>query len=107
MTNILAIHRPASTIFEAAYTVTTDENRAFVDKINIANVSGVDANYSIAIVLSDETANEDNAQAWNVKIPSGAHRFILIGVPLNDFGERLMVKSSVANALTFTLIGDE
>ena len=82
MTNILAIYRPSSTDFEAAYTVTTDENRAFVEKINIANVAGVEANYSIAIVLSDETANEDNAQAWNVKIPSGAHRFILIGVPL-------------------------
>jgi hypothetical protein len=107
MTVILSFHRPTSTNFEAAYTVTDDENRAHVTTLNIANVSGVEANYSIVIVLEGETADELGALAWNVKVPSGAHRQINMDVPLNDFGERFMVRSSVANALTFTLFGDE
>jgi hypothetical protein len=107
MAEVLGIHRPTTTEFEAAYIVTDDETRAYVEKVNIANVALVDANYSIAIILQGELAAAGAALAWNVKVPSGAHRQIKIGIPLNDFGESFMVRSSVASALTFTLIGEE
>ncbi|MHC4617379.1 MAG: hypothetical protein ACYTEQ_06455 [Planctomycetota bacterium] len=106
MARIVSTIRPSSTSFEAAYLVETDSDRATINKINIANVSNVDSHYSIAAVLAGETPTEATALAWNVKVPTGSTRVYEFPIPMDDFGERIMVRSSVANALNFTLLED-
>ncbi len=104
---VLGQHRPESTDFEAAVTVGDQRERSVVEKINVANLTASSVNYSIAVALQGESPSEENALAWEVPIPAKAHWPIRVNIPLANIGDRVMVKSSVGDALTFTLVGIE
>lgn len=104
---ILGQRRPESTDFEAAVTVGDQRERSVVEKINIANLTASSVNYSIAAALQEGEPSEENALAWIVPIPARAHWSIRVNIPLANIGDRVMVRTSVGDALTFTLVGVE
>lgn len=98
--------RPANTT--AAALVTPDDSRPYsVDFINICNVSTGTTAY--VYIYHDEdgtTYDETTALIWNMTVHAGETLQIEAPIAGYKVAGRLAVKTSVANAITFTAYGE-
>lgn len=115
----IAKKRPSVTTAVSAFTPTTLEltgaevtrgvqpRQVTIRQIIVCNVSTSDQTYRLFFDETGSTADETTAIAWNVEILVGESHFIntLIVFTLNE--GNISVRSSTANALTFTFFGDE
>lgn len=97
--------RPADTNNTIAYEVIEATYKATITLINVSNNTADFATFRICHISSGEIADEDTSLFWDVEIvPNGTYP-IEVPYELDKIGDQLIVRSSVADALTFFVYG--
>jgi hypothetical protein len=102
----LAQSRPTTTTAAAIRTVTDASDRFTVDWINVCNVSASAATFRVFDAGSGADLDEDTALSWNVSVPAGGMEMIPGPFYFWQTGQQLGIRTSVANALNFTVYGE-
>lgn len=102
---VLGQSAPADTNNADLYTVGAGKS-AVVSTIHIANVTNAVATFRIYVRVAGATAADANALAKDISIAANSLFALSEGVTLAAT-DVLSVRSSVANALTFTAFGSE
>lgn len=104
--------RPLDTSFVTAYTAGTEET--LITSIYVANTTNSKVDYSICLDVDGTTFNESTALFWEVEVDANNTILVEGNFPLTHINTNgistptqgsLAVKSSTANALTFTING--
>lgn len=78
-----------------------------VKSIEICNTSSGDADYRIFLDADGTTYDEGTALRWDITVPVKGAKSFNVWWPLNNSSGNIAVRTSVANALTFTFLGFE
>lgn len=98
--------RPANTTAASLYSpAASTETR--LTQLVITNTSGAAATYRLFIDDDGTTYDETTSIAWDVAIAADTFVIIDLGQYMNDSTGNFAVRTSVADALTFTLSGLE
>lgn len=99
--------RPANTTAASIYSP-PDNTQVIVKSIIVCNTSGASANGSVFVHNTGSSFNESTAIMWEAPVVNGAASLTIeCNICLNDTLGNIGVKTSVNNALTFTLFGTE
>ena len=108
---LLAQSRPSTTNATAVYNTSKTGMVTEVYSIWICNTSGADATFRAFFNNNGTTYDQTTALFWDTPIYAGSSIFIEAAnqpiATLSTTTARLAVRSSVANALTFTISGRE
>jgi hypothetical protein len=102
---VLGQAAPADTNNANLYTVPANTS-TIVSTLHIANVTGSAATFRVWVRIAGATAANANAIAMDVSLAANSIFAATEGITLAA-GDIVTVRSSVANALTFTLFGAE
>lgn len=102
---VLGQANPDATTAAALYTVPAG-GQAVVSTITVANVTANPAAFDLYIGVDGAAASVDNALAYGVTLLASQTQALTLGVTA-DAGDVLYVKTSVADALTFSAFGLE
>lgn len=99
--------RPANDTAVSIYS--PDEGvHAKITAIEVCNTSGEDANFSLYHDNDGTTYTEPTALRWNELVPwDTASEPIKLTIGMDNPDGNLAVKTSIGNALTFTVYGEE
>lgn len=102
--------RPANTSNTLAYSPPANA-RGQILLVAVCNTSGADATFRLFVDKDGTTYDETTAIIWDEKAPPGLTQFLQFvdksGMRLETSSSNLAVRSSVGNALTFTIYGRE
>lgn len=96
---------PADTNNANLYTVPS-ATQAVVSTLNVANVTGTAATFSIYVRIAGAAAGNNNAIARNVPLAANSIYSATQGITLGA-GDIITIQSGTAGALTFTAFGSE
>jgi hypothetical protein len=102
---ILGQSRPANTSNADLYTVPAS-TETIVSTLTVSNVTGTDATIRIFVVPSGGTASEANALVYDPNLIARTIQAFTIGLTLRA-GDKIIVRSGTANAITFQAFGQE
>jgi hypothetical protein len=102
---ILGQSAPASTANVDIYTVASGKS-AVLSTVHVANVTGTAATIQIYARIAGATAGVGNALAYNVSIAANSFLALTTGITLAAT-DVLTVQTATANAITFTVFGNE
>lgn len=102
---VLGQAKPADTNAAALYTVPAG-GQAVVSTFTVANVTASPAAFDIYIGVDGAAAGAGNALAYGVTLLANQTQALTLGVTA-DAADVIYVKSSVADALTFSAFGLE
>ena len=104
--SVLGQVRPSGTAAVSLYSppAATD---TIVSMIKCCNVSVAAADVSVYLDDDGSTFDESTALHFEVELLAGETLEVTGTITLNDSSGNIGVQSSVANAITFTLFGDE
>ncbi len=94
-TNAVSVYSPAAS------------TTAVIKTIVIANTSGSAATYRLFLDDNGTTYDASTALAWDVSLPADSVVQIDGMFPMNNASGNFAYRSSVANAITITLLGYE
>ena len=100
---VLGQAAPANTNNADLYTVPANTT-AVASTLHIANVTNNNATFQVYVRIAGAAAANANAIAFNVTLGGNSFIAMTTGITLGA-GDIVTVRSSVANALTFTLFG--
>jgi hypothetical protein len=102
---VLGQAAPANTSNADLYTVPTGFS-AVVSTLQVANVTAEEATCRIFVRIGGAAAANSNAVAFDLSVPARSVLALTTGMTL-AVGNIITIRSSVSNALTFTLFGSE
>jgi hypothetical protein len=102
---VLGQAAPANTSNADLYTVPAD-TQAVVSTLQVANVTAEEATCRIYVRISGAAAANSNAVAFDLSVPAQSVVALTTGMTLGAT-DVITVRSSVSNALTFSLFGSE
>lgn len=102
---VLGQAKPANTTAAALYTVPAG-GQAVVSTFTVANITASPAAFDIHVGVDGAAASDANALAYGVTLLANQTQALTLGVTA-DAGDVIYVKSSVADALTFSAFGLE
>jgi hypothetical protein len=102
---VLGQANPANTATATLYTVPAG-GQAIVSTITVANVTSSPASFDIYIGVDGAVASTANALAFGVTLLASQTQALTLGVTA-DATDVIYVKTSVADALTFSAFGLE
>jgi hypothetical protein len=102
---VLGQSRPSDTNNANLYTCPAS-TETIVSTLHVANVSVNDVTFRVFVRIDGATASESNAIAWDVPLAGNSIFAMTEGITLNA-SDVITVRSSLANAITFTLFGSE
>lgn len=102
---VLGQAAPSGTTDVNLYTVPASTSTV-VSSLVIANVTASDANVRVFIRVGGAAAAQANAVAYDVKVTANSHVAFTEGWTLAAT-DIITVRTATANALTFTLFGEE
>lgn len=98
--------RPSSTTAASVYSPASGVVTQ-IKTITICNTSGAAAAYSLFHDDNGTTYDETTALYWNISLDADQTETIDVNLAMSDSSGNLAVKTSVSNALTFTVYGAE
>ena len=98
--------RPANTTAASLYSPGVSTT-TIIKTITVVNTGGVNAKYRIFVDDDGSTFDESTALFWDTELISGETDAIDLFFAMNNSSGNLGVRTSVANALTFTAFGAE
>lgn len=102
---VLGQAKPANTTAASLYTVPAG-GQTVVSTITVANVTATPAAFDIYVGVDGAAASVANAVAFGVTLTGSQTQALTLGITA-DAGDVIYVKSSVADALTFSAFGLE
>ena len=102
---VLGQAKPADTNTATLYTVPAG-GQAVISTFTVANVTASPAAFDIYVGVDGAAAGDGNALAYGVTLLASQTQALTLGVTA-DAGDAIYVKSTVANALTFSAFGLE
>lgn len=102
---VLGQAAPSGTTNADLYTVGAGKS-AVISSLVIANTTATEATMRIFIRVAGATASAGNAVAYDVKVAANSHNAFTEGWTLAAT-DMITVQTGTANALTFTLSGQE
>jgi hypothetical protein len=98
--------RPTGITAESIYSPPAD-TESIIHNILIANTSGADATFRLFVDDNGTTYDEGTAIAWDILIEADTMVSISEKITMNNSSGNLAVRTSVVQALTFTVNGEE
>lgn len=98
--------RPANTTAVSAYSPGVD-TEAVVHNVIVCNTSGSVAKFRLFLDLDGTTYDEGTALAWDEAVAADSTYIFEVKLTMNNSAGNLAVRTDTANALTFTLNGEE
>lgn len=102
---VLGQARPSDTNNANLYTCPAS-TEAVISTLHIANVGVSDVTFRVFVRIDGVAAAESNAIAYDVALPANSMFAMTEGITINA-SDIITVRSSLANAITFTLFGSE
>jgi hypothetical protein len=104
---ILTQQRINSVSATSIYSPAADE-QVMLRELKVCNVSGLDGRkFTVYLDVDGSTYDETTAIYWEVELNKGETWEIGVNLPMYNPSGNIAVKSSVANALTYTLSGEK
>lgn len=98
--------RPANTTAASVYSPPAS-TETIISMVKCANVSALPANVRIFLDDDGTTYDETTALHWDVTVGVGETLEVTGPITMNDASGNLAVRTSVADAINFTVFGNE
>jgi len=98
--------RPANTTAASAYSPASS-TQTIIHNVIVCNVTGSSVKYRLFVDSNGTTYDETTAISWDIDLAANSTDMVEVKICMDDSTGNLAVRTDTANAINFTVNGEE